>query len=60
MKTIPSFVLGSTKSSTESRGYASGYFSPKASLDDRFDQPAGIHDSLRTLKSVTFIIKAVA
>jgi hypothetical protein len=39
LKTLPSFVLGSKKSSTYPRGYASGFFSPAAALDERFDHP---------------------
>ena len=35
-----SFVLGSKQSSTYPKGYASGFDSPAAKLDDRFDKPA--------------------
>jgi hypothetical protein len=40
VKTVPNVVLGSSKSSTYPRGYASGFDSPAALLDDRFDKPA--------------------
>jgi hypothetical protein len=39
LKKAPNFVLGSKDSSTYPRGYASGSFSPAASLDDLFEQP---------------------
>ena len=39
MKKTPNFVLGSSKSSTYPRGYASGFDSPRASLDGLFDHP---------------------
>jgi hypothetical protein len=39
LKKAPNFVLGSSKSSTYPRGYASGFDSPAASLDDLFEQP---------------------
>jgi hypothetical protein len=35
-----SFVLGSSKSSTYPRGYASGFNSPAALLDGLFEHPA--------------------
>ena len=38
-RTFPGFVLGLKKSSTYPRGYASGFFSPAASLDDGFAHP---------------------
>ena len=37
LKTVTSFVLGSPNSSTYSGEYASGFGSPAASLDDRFE-----------------------
>ena len=37
LKTASSFVLGSSKSSTYPRGYASGFDSPAALLEDRFE-----------------------
>jgi hypothetical protein len=40
LKKAASFVLGSTKSSTYPRGYASGFVSPAAALDGLFEQPA--------------------
>ena len=40
LKTSASFVLGSSKSSTYPRGYASGFDSPVALLDSRFEHPA--------------------
>jgi hypothetical protein len=39
LKNAPNFVLGSKKSSTYHRGYASGFFLPAASLDDVFEHP---------------------
>jgi len=39
LKKGPNFVLGSTKSSTYPRGYASGFVSPAALLDDLFEHP---------------------
>jgi hypothetical protein len=39
LKKPASFVLGSLKSSTYPRGYASGFNSPAASLDGLFEQP---------------------
>jgi len=38
---FPCFVLGSSKSSTYPRGYASGFDSPAALLDGLFEHPAG-------------------
>ena len=40
LKKSASFVLGSSKSSTYPRGYASGFDSPAALLDRRFEHPA--------------------
>jgi hypothetical protein len=37
---ISNIVLGSKKSSTYLRRYASGFFSPAALLDDHFEPPA--------------------
>jgi hypothetical protein len=39
LKKTPNFVLGSPKSSTYPRGYASGFDSPAAALDGLFEQP---------------------
>ena len=39
LKTSASFVLGSSKSSTYPRGYASGFDSPAALLDGHFEHP---------------------
>jgi len=39
LKTASSFVLGSSKSSTYPRGYASGFESPTALLEGRFEHP---------------------
>jgi hypothetical protein len=36
---LPSVVLGSKKSSTYPRGYASGFFSPAALLDEHVEHP---------------------
>ena len=41
LKKSASFVLGSSKSSTYPRGYASGFESPAALLDGHFEHPAG-------------------
>jgi len=40
LKKAASFVLGSSKSSTYPRGYASGFDSPAALLDGHFEHPA--------------------
>ena len=40
LKKSASFVLGSSKSSTYPRGYASGFDSPPALLDSLFEHPA--------------------
>ena len=40
LKEAASFVLGSSKSSTYPRGYASGFDSPAALLDGSFEHPA--------------------
>ncbi len=40
LKKTASFVLGSSKSSTYPRGYASGFDSPAALLDSLFEHPA--------------------
>jgi hypothetical protein len=40
LKKSASFVLGSSKSSTYPRGYASGFDSPAALLDSLFERPA--------------------
>jgi hypothetical protein len=40
LKTAPNFVLVSSKSSTYPRGYASGFDSPAALLDDCFEHPS--------------------
>jgi hypothetical protein len=37
-----SFVLGSSKSSTYPRGYASGFDSPAALLEEHFEHPDGV------------------
>jgi len=42
LKTPASGVLSSSKSSTYPRGYASGFDSPAALLDGRFEHPAQI------------------
>jgi len=41
LKTASSIVLGSSKSSTYPRGYASGFDSPAALLEDCFEHPVG-------------------
>jgi hypothetical protein len=40
LKKAANFVLGSSKSSTYPRGYASGFDSPAALLDGLFEHPA--------------------
>jgi hypothetical protein len=40
LKKSASFVLSSSKSSTYPRGYASGFDSPAALLDEPFEHPA--------------------
>jgi len=47
LKKVPSDVLGSKKSSTYPRGYACGFSSPAALLDDLFEHPEEITDVLR-------------
>jgi hypothetical protein len=42
LKKSASFVLGSSKSSTYPRGYASGFDSPAALLDGLFEHPQAI------------------
>jgi hypothetical protein len=42
LKKPASFVLGSSKSSTYPRGYASGFDSPAALLDGIFEHLAGV------------------
>jgi hypothetical protein len=42
LKQSASFVLGSSKSSTYPRGYASGFDSPAALLDELFEHPGGM------------------
>jgi hypothetical protein len=43
LKTAFNFVLGSKKSSTYPRGYASGFFSPAALLAGHFEHPSSIN-----------------
>jgi hypothetical protein len=43
LKKIASGVLSSSKSSTYPRGYASGFDSPAALLDDLLEHPAAIY-----------------
>jgi hypothetical protein len=43
LKKFASGVLSSSKSSTYPRGYASGFDSPAALLDDLFEHPAAIY-----------------
>jgi hypothetical protein len=43
LKKAPSGVLGSKKSSTYPRGYACGFSSPVALLDDFFEHPEEIY-----------------
>jgi hypothetical protein len=44
LKTASSFVLSSSKSSTYPLGYASGFDSPAALLEIRFEHPVGKSD----------------
>ncbi len=56
LKKSASIVLGSSKSSTYPRGYASGFDSPAALLDELFEhpaQPASTDYRPRTEKSVS-------
>ncbi len=46
LKTSASFVLGSSKSSTYPRGYASGFDSPAALLNGLSEHPAGVFSYL--------------
>jgi len=41
LKKLPSCVLGSEKSSTYPRGYASGFSSPASLLAELFEHPVG-------------------
>jgi len=43
LKKSASGVLSSSKSSTYPRGYASGFDSPAALLDDLFEHPTGVY-----------------
>src|SRR5215470_8676772 len=52
LKTSVSFVLGSSKSSTYPRGYASGFDSPAALLDSRFEHPVSWKASVLLLVAV--------
>jgi hypothetical protein len=51
LKKIASFVLGSSKSSTYPRGYASGFDSPAALLNGLFEDPA--HGPVRNVEFQT-------
>jgi hypothetical protein len=48
LKKSASIVLGSSKSSTYPRGYASGFDSPAALPDSLFEHPAGVHSCRAT------------
>src|SRR6476660_4096460 len=52
LKKSASFVLGSSKSSTYPRGYASGFDSPAALLNELFEHPAD-HSGNITLRIIT-------
>ncbi len=52
LKKSASFVLGSSKSSTYPRGYASGFDLPAALLDELFEHPAGQLGAI-TLRIIT-------
>jgi hypothetical protein len=45
LKMATNFVLGSKKSSTYPRGYASGFVSPAAALDGLFERPNDEEDA---------------
>jgi hypothetical protein len=49
------FVLGSKKSSTYPRGYASGFFSPAASLDAILSSLLNGTSTLKKLKARTYL-----
>ena len=52
LKKSASFVLGSSKSSTYPRGYASGFDSPAALLDGLFEHPARVLQLSRMYNTV--------
>ena len=61
LKKIASGVLSSSKSSTYPRGYASGFDSPAALLDDLFEHPATeLNESARVLASRFSLIQGVS
>jgi len=56
LKKSASIVLGSSKSSTYPRGYASGFDSPAALLDELFEHPAWVeHRSARARSSCSAV-----
>src|SRR6185295_6945189 len=52
LKKSASFVLGSSKSSTYPRGYASGFDSPAALLNELFEHPAECHKKTELLRKL--------
>jgi len=52
LKKAASVVLGSSKSSTYPRGYASGFDSPAALLDGLFEYPAGSRSLVPTVEAI--------
>jgi hypothetical protein len=52
LKKPASGVLGSSKSSTYPRGYASGFDSPAALQDGLFEHPAAVRPQLVLLETV--------
>ena len=47
LKQAPNSVLGSKRSSTYPRGYASGLFEPAALLEDLFEHHVGVVTTLQ-------------
>jgi hypothetical protein len=52
LKKPASGVLGSSKSSTYPRGYASGFDSPAALLDSLFEHPAGLYSAVMEMEKI--------
>jgi hypothetical protein len=52
LKPAFSFVLGSSKSSTYPRGYASGFDSPAALLNGLFEHPAESRSVVPTVETI--------
>jgi hypothetical protein len=54
LKKAASFVLGSSKSSTYPRGYASGFDLPAALLNGLFEHPARCYFILLDVQAIEF------